>query len=117
MIDKIIKIDDLEGRVYELENWKPSNSIQVKQYFTEKALELKNEYSKLLYEFNINKIIFDCKINFKPVMGKNYFLYQNQNGKKFMSLISPSEWKNQKSFIYLGCFKQDSVQKWIEVNN
>tara|TARA_X000000368_G_C22985930_1_gene692138 strand:- start:576 stop:929 length:354 start_codon:yes stop_codon:yes gene_type:complete len=117
MIDKIIKIDDLEGRVYELENWKPSNSIQVKQYFTEKALELKNEYNKLLHEFNINKIIFDCEINFKPVMGKNYFLYQNENGKKFMSLISPSEWKNQKSFSYLGCFKQDSVQKWIEVNN
>ena len=38
MIDKIIKIDDLEGKVYELENWKPSKSVQVKRYFEEKAL-------------------------------------------------------------------------------
>ncbi len=116
MIDKIIKIDDLEGKVYELENWKPSNSVQVKRYFEEKALELKNEYKKLFYEFNINKIIFDCDMNFKPVIGKKYFMYQSQNGKKFMSLISPSEWQNKKDLNYLGCFKQDSVQKWIKVD-
>ena len=33
MIDKVIKIDDLEGRVYELENWKPDQATQVKSYF------------------------------------------------------------------------------------
>ena len=41
MIDKILKIDDVEGKVYELENWKPTNAVQVKQYFEEKAIELK----------------------------------------------------------------------------
>ena len=46
MIDKIIKIDDIEGKVYELENWKPSNANQVKKYFSEKANEIKQDYQK-----------------------------------------------------------------------
>ena len=33
MIDKIIKIDDIEGKVYELENWKPSNAKPGKEVF------------------------------------------------------------------------------------
>jgi len=115
MIDKILKIDDVEGKVYELENWKPTNAVQVKQYFEEKAIELKNEYSRLLQEFNINKIIFDSKMNFKPVIGKKYYLYRDKNDVNFMSLIAPEEWKDNTVLSYIGCYKQDSVQKWIKV--
>lgn len=115
MIDKIIKIDDIEGKVYELENWKPSNANQVKKYFTEKANELKHDYQKLFNEFNINKIIFDSKMNFKPVIGKTYHLYEKDNSHRFMSLISPSEWKNKNNLRFLGSFKQDTNQKWVKV--
>ncbi|OUX37495.1 MAG: hypothetical protein CBE33_03090 [Candidatus Pelagibacter sp. TMED273] len=117
MIDKIIKIDDIEGKVYELENWKPSNANQVKKYFTEKANEIKQDYQKLLNDFNINKIIFDSKMNFKPIIGKTYHLYENKTGQKFMSLISPSEWKKNEDLFFLGSYKQDTNQKWIEVNS
>ena len=113
MIDKIIKIDDIEGKVYELENWKPSNANQVKKYFTEKANEIKQDYQKLLNDFNINKIIFDSKMNFKPIIGKTYHLYENKTGQKFMSLISPSEWKKNEDLFFLGSYKQDTNQKWI----
>ena len=47
MSDKIIKIDDVEGKVYELDNWKPTQATQVKNHFTEKFKELKNEYKKI----------------------------------------------------------------------
>ena len=34
--NKIIKIDDVEGKVYELDNWKPEQATQVKKHFTER---------------------------------------------------------------------------------
>ena len=117
MIDKIIKIDDIEGKVYELENWKPSNANQVKKYFSEKANEIKQDYQKLLNDFNINKVIFDSKMNFKPIIGKTYHLYEKKSGKKFMSLISPLERRKNKDLLFLGSFKQDTNQRWVEVKS
>ena len=37
MFNKILKIDDTEGKVYEIEDWKPANANKVKEYFLEKA--------------------------------------------------------------------------------
>ena len=53
---------------------------------------------------------------FVPVMGKKYYLYTNSKGKRFLSLISPEDWrKNDLEFI--GVFKQDSRQKWQKVDD
>ena len=32
-MNKIIKIDDIEGKVYELENWKPDQDLKLKVIF------------------------------------------------------------------------------------
>ena len=116
MFNKILKIDDTEGKVYEIEDWKPANANKVKEYFLEKAEELKKECKQLVSDFLLNKTIFDCRMDFKPIIGKRYYLYQNEDGVKFMSLISPEEWKNNTKLNYLGTFKQDSVQKWVQVD-
>ena len=63
MNDKIIKIDDVEGKVYELDNWKPEQATQVKNHFTERFKELKEAYDELIKDFNWNKIIFDSEIH------------------------------------------------------
>ena len=112
MSDKIIKIDDVEGKVYELDNWKPTQATQVKNHFTEKFKELKNAYDELITDFNWNKIIFDSEINFTPVIGRTYYLYETD--KRFLSLISPEEW-GDKDINYIGSFKQDSRQKWNHI--
>jgi len=114
MSDKIIKIDDVEGKVYELDNWKPTQATQVKNHFTERFKELKNQYDKLITDFNWNKIIFESEMLFTPVMGKTYHLFQRENGTKFMTLISPDEWGDN-NFEYIGSFKQDSRQKWNQI--
>ena len=53
------------------------------------------------------------------MIGQEYYLYQKKNGKRFMSLINPQDWGQNKDLNYIGCFKQDSRQKWnlIELNN
>ena len=112
MNDKIIKIDDVEGKVYELDNWKPEQATQVKNHFTERFKELKNTYDELIEDFNWNKIVFESEINFTPVMGKTYYLYETD--RRFLSLISPEEWGDKK-INYIGAFKQDSRQKWCHL--
>ena len=114
---KIIKIDDVEGKVYELDDWKPEQASQVKQHFTERFKELKKAYDELIEEFNWNKVIFESEMMFTPVMGKTYYLFQRKDGTNFMTLISPDEW-GKNDFKYIGAFKQDSRQKWnhIELN-
>jgi len=66
MNDKIIKIDDVEGKVYELDNWKPEQATQVKNHFTERFKELKEAYDKLINYHKVNLIILnDIKFNDK----------------------------------------------------
>ena len=111
---KIIKIDDVEGKVYELDNWKPEQASQVKKHFTERFKELKKAYDDLIEEFNWNKVIFESEMLFTPVMGKTYYLFQRKNGTNFMTLISAEEWGDN-DFKYIGAFKQDSRQKWNHI--
>ena len=116
-MDKIIKIDDVEGKVYELDNWKPAQGNQVKKYFSNKFIELKKEYDLLISDFNWNKVIFESEMLFIPVMGKTYFLYKKNNGRYFMSLLEPAEWNVENKFDFIGAFVQDSRQKWNKVDN
>ena len=52
---------------------------------------------------------------FVPVIGKKYFLYENKMGKRFLSLISPKDWKQNDELDFMGVFKQDSRQKWKKI--
>jgi len=117
MHNKIIKIDDIEGKVYELEEWKPSHTHHCKKYFDEKLRDLQLQYENLLDEFTTNKLIYDSQITFKPIIGKSYYLYEDVSGKKFLSLIEPEEWgaNDTKKLSYLGSYKQDVNLKWTPV--
>ena len=119
----ILKIDDVAGAVYEIDNWKPEQSTMVKNHFTEKFKELKEAYEGLVEDFNWNKIIYESEMLMKPVMGQEYHLYQRLDdnkygtpGTRFMSIIGPNEWGNLKGLSYIGTFKQDSRQKWKNTN-
>ena len=89
----------------------------VKSHFGEKFNELKEAYDKLVSDFNWNKVIYDSEIRFKPVMGNEYHLYQNEDGHRFLSIISEDEWGDLDKWKlrYIGTFKQDSRQKWCHI--
>lgn len=38
-----------------------------------------------------SELIYNCKINFEPIVGENYYLYLKENI-KILSMISPEEW-------------------------
>ena len=87
--NKIIKIDDVEGAVYEIDEW------------------------KVIYESEmLVKPIIGNEYHLYQRMDDN----ENGNG-RFMSLISKEEWEDLDKWkiSYIGTFKQDSRQKWIHI--
>ena len=48
-----------------------------KPYFEKNYLKLKDKYDLLAKEIEWNQLIFESKYNFKPIIGKLYYLYKS----------------------------------------
>ena len=92
--------------------WKNEKVNKTNQYFHTRYEEIKEEYRKLIEEFEWNKLVYESKFTFTPIKGHTYHLYQKEQGSLFLSLIEPELW-NQ---IFVGSFKLDSNDKWIKVD-
>lgn len=93
--------------------WKQGGVNKVNHQLKTKFKELSEEYQKLVNEFKWNELVYSSKFNFEPVIGETYHLYIGVDGKTFLSLIAPHEWKKE----YIGSFTLDSGQKWIKVKD
>lgn len=40
----------------------------------------------------LSVLIYSAKLNFAPVIGQHYYLYEKKDGSHFLSLVSPKEW-------------------------
>jgi Protein of unknown function (DUF2452) len=98
----VIKLDDVV-------TWKRQGIHKVNREFESKFSELKNEYNKLIEEYQWNDMIYNAKFTFEPVVGEIYYMYINKEGNEFLSMISPQEWNQE----YVGTFKLNSERKWI----
>lgn len=93
--------------------WKNRSINKVNHKVKTKFLELKNEYDKMMLEFEYNQQIFNAKFNFEPVIGEKYHLYKRKNEETFLSMIAP----NQCKFDYLGSFYLNANQIWEKIND
>ena len=93
--------------------WKNEKVNKTNQYFHTRYEEIKEEYRKLIEEFEWNKLVYESNFKFTPIKGHTYHLYQKEQGSLFLSLIEPELW-NQ---IFVGSFKLDSNDKWIKIND
>ena len=91
--------------------WKNRSINKINHKVEAKYLELKAEYDKMIQEFEYNKLIFDAKFTFEPIIGKEYHLYKRENGESFLSIIAPE----QCNFNALGSFYLNSDQVWEKI--
>jgi hypothetical protein len=40
----------------------------------------------------LSMMIYGAKLNFSPVIGQTYYLYEKKDGSHLLSLVSPAEW-------------------------
>ena len=85
--------------------------MKTNHYFESKFNEIKEDYQKLLENYEWNKLVFASDFKFEPEKGKVYFLYQKEDETLFLSLIEPEMWDK----IFVGAFKLDSDNKWIKL--
>lgn len=59
---------------------------------------LAGQAKQLQNRVEISQQIYDADINFEPVPGKVYFLYQKKDESMLLSMIAPNEWGRKKPF-------------------
>ena len=91
--------------------WKNRSINKVNHKVQARYLELKAEYDRMMAEFEYNKLIYNSKFSFEPVMGEIYHLYKRDNGETFLSIIAP----NECSFTAVGSFYLNADQIWEKV--
>ncbi len=84
------------------------DSIRANRYFESRMAEIKEEYKKLVEEYNWTSLVYESTYSFQPLVGEPYYLYQNKDKNLFLSLIAPNEWNME----YLGTFKLLTNGKW-----
>tara|TARA_R110001592_G_scaffold97833_1_gene279862 strand:+ start:1050 stop:1442 length:393 start_codon:yes stop_codon:yes gene_type:complete len=87
-----------------------SDSLKANKYFESRLDELKDEYKKLVNEYNWTSLVYESTYNFQPILGEPYYLYTKNTG-LFLSLISPDQW----NMDYIGTFKLLNNGKWEKV--
>ena len=82
---------------------------KAKNYFYSKFEELKEEFDNLEELANDTDRIYNAEYRFEPRLGKLYYLYENDKGQEFLSLIEPEKWGK---FKYFGAYKFTSEGTW-----
>jgi hypothetical protein len=112
----------------------PTNQGQIKSNAREAMREQTEEQMNLIFEqmktlakqvqdikkrVHISDLIYNVEITFQPIIGKRYFLYDQENGKRYLSLISPTEWGDKmQGQTYLAEVRLNADHTWkiIEAN-
>lgn len=91
--------------------WKNRSIHKFNHKLQAKYQEIKDEYLKMIQEFEHNELIYNAKFNFEPIIGNTYHLYQKENKENFLSVIAP----DQCTFNSLGSFRLNADQTWEKV--
>jgi hypothetical protein len=63
-------------------------------------------------------LVYDAKMQFKPVIGHTYHLYQKQDDSFMLSMIAPQEWGGAGPFKeFYASVKLLADHTWVEVNS
>lgn len=75
--------------------------------------QIQNQIERFYNEYIISSMIWNSNMNFKPIVGHTYHLYEFKRGKT-LSLISPQEWGRIQE--YIGTYQLQPDDKWIKIN-
>ncbi|MEM1124657.1 MAG: DUF2452 domain-containing protein [Bacteroidota bacterium] len=60
----------------------------------------------------ISESIYQAEMNFKPLVGKIYYLYQRESGKYLVSMVAPSEWGRKNPLDFKATVKLLADHTW-----
>ena len=64
----------------------------------------------------LSMIIYNAKLNFSPVIGSIYYLYEKHDGSHIVSMVSPREWGGNGPFARMVAeVKLLADHTWVEI--
>lgn len=112
----------------------PTNQGMIKSHARDAMKEQTEEQLSLIFEqmktlarqvqdikkrVYVSDLIYNASLSFTPVIGKIYYLYQNdQDEKRFLSLVSPKEWgEKMRGFKFVAEVKLNADHTWKVINS
>lgn len=92
----------------DLSNFKARGISQVERDLQQKLVEIRETYMKAIDHFNWNKLVYEAEIQFEPVVGETYHLYESR-GRRMLSMIGPTEWPMH----HLASFRLNVDRQWM----
>ncbi|MGJ8633027.1 MAG: DUF2452 domain-containing protein [Luteolibacter sp.] len=78
----------------DLTSFKSRGVSEVERELQQKLTEIRESYLAAIDHFNWNKLIYEADINFEPIIGQTYHLYEVR-GRKLLSMIGPDQWHHK----------------------
>lgn len=110
----------------------PTNQGQIKSHAREAMKEQTEEQLSLIFEqmktlakqvqdiqkrVYVSDLIYNAEIKFTPVIGKLYYLYEADNEKRYLSLISPKEWGDKIEDKFIAEVRLNADHTWKVMNS
>jgi len=92
----------------DLTSHKSRGIATVEKFFQERLRELREEYLELVDQFNWNKLIYEARYGFEPLIGNCYHLYASADGYT-LSMIEPEKWPGKR---WIGSFRLQADGQW-----
>jgi hypothetical protein len=96
----------------DLTPFKKNGTYKANKIFDTRYKELLREAETLQNSFIITQEIYESSYKFEPIIGEIYHLYEDSNGRKFLSIIEPTSW-NQK-YLYSASLNSDMT--WTKID-
>lgn len=85
---------------------------QINQLYRQMQL-LATQANELKQRVEVSERIYQSQMNFEPLIGQTYFLYERKDGKDILSMIGPKEWGRSFPFEnYLATVKLMADHTW-----
>jgi hypothetical protein len=78
----------------DLSSFKARGISEVERDLQQKLVELREDYLRAIDHFNWNKLVYEAEIQFEPVIGETYHLYE-MRGRRTLSMIAPHQWPHR----------------------
>lgn len=79
----------------DLTTFKTHGVSKVQKDAAQRLIQLREEYMRVVDEFNWNKLVYEANFGYEPVVGEVYHLYRDtEKGESalHLSMIGPGEW-------------------------
>ena len=94
----------------DLTSFKSQGISSIERDTQQKLIQLKEEYDRVIDQYNWDRIVYEAEFNFEPIIGETYYLYEIR-GKNTLSMIKPEEWGQK----YLGSFRLSVDKIWVKI--